>query len=286
MAMEHFSKQMLGFSFLLLSVISCSGTSVGLSYDSISHSLSSSKKFPRISRELLDRTANSTRNGSASQINSSLIGETTPTTPMTAPITTPPTIPITTPTTPGITPSTPTTTTPPPPGVTTPTTPMTPTTPTTTPPTTGSSSGSWCVAKSGVADTSLQVALDYACGIGGADCSPIQQGGACYNPDTVSGHASYAFDSYYKKNGMTPGSCDFGGNAQVTNQDPSSGTCIFPTGGSSVLNTTLPNGGGLGGGSIAPANSSDAAVTSIFFCLPIFFTLISLVLSIIVGGQL
>lgn len=79
---------------------------------------------------------------------------------------------------------------------------------------------SWCVASQTASQTALQVALDYACGYGGADCSAIQQGGSCYNPDTVRDHASYAFNDYYQRNPI-PTSCDFGGTAVVTNVDPS-----------------------------------------------------------------
>lgn len=135
---------------------------------------------------------------------------------------TPPTYvnPITSPTTPTVTPTTPTTpvTTPTTP-VTTPTTPVTsPTTPVTSPTLAGQS---WCVAKTNVPEKSLQTALDYACGLGGADCKAILNGGACYSPNTVVGHASYAFNSYYQKNNMAPGSCDFGGNAMITQTNPS-----------------------------------------------------------------
>ncbi|RZR82551.1 hypothetical protein BHM03_00009000 [Ensete ventricosum] len=79
---------------------------------------------------------------------------------------------------------------------------------------------SWCVASQTASQTALQVALDYACGYGGADCSAIQQGGSCYNPDTVHDHASYAFNDYYQRNPI-PTSCDFGGMAVFTNVDPS-----------------------------------------------------------------
>lgn len=251
------------------------------------------EQFRSNSRELLDNKANSTRN-KTSELGSQL--DTFPTTPITTtpttPITTTPTTPVTlTPPATTITPTTPTT------PITTPTTPITtpttptitpytpPTTPTTTPPTTSSGQG-WCVAKSGISDSNLQVALDYACGLGGADCTAIQQGGMCYNPDTVSFHASYAFDSYYKKNGMAPGTCDFAGNAAVTAQDPSTGTCTFPSGtsSSSILNTSIPtSSGGLG---VPPLSSSNSDATSIFFCVPVFFALFSLIVSMMVGERL
>jgi hypothetical protein len=55
----------------------------------------------------------------------------------------------------------------------------------------------FCVAKPGAPDSALQKSLDWACG-SGADCAPIQPGGACYQPNTVRAHASYAMSSYYK----------------------------------------------------------------------------------------
>ncbi|XP_064960008.1 glucan endo-1,3-beta-glucosidase 12-like isoform X1 [Musa acuminata AAA Group] len=160
------------------------------------------------------------------------------------------------------------------PTITTPTTttpdynpfPTTSTTPTTdpystpamvTPSSSSSSSQSWCVASQTASKTGLQVALDYACGYGGADCSAIQEGGSCYNPNTVRDHASYAFNEYYQKNPI-PTSCDFGGTAVITNVDPSTSTCQHPSTStsSSVLNTTIPTGSTVFG-SVPPATSDS-----------------------------
>lgn len=84
----------------------------------------------------------------------------------------------------------------------------------------GGGGGSWCVASPSASTAALQVALDYACGQGGVDCSAIQSGGGCFNPNTVRDHASFAFNSYYQKNPVAT-SCDFGGTATITNTDPS-----------------------------------------------------------------
>jgi hypothetical protein len=69
-------------------------------------------------------------------------------------------------------------------------------------------------------DKVLQNGIDYACGIGGADCSAIQPMGSCYNPNTVQAHASYAFNSYFQRN-PSPASCDFGGAGMLVNVNPS-----------------------------------------------------------------
>ncbi|KAH7568627.1 hypothetical protein JRO89_XS06G0024500 [Xanthoceras sorbifolium] len=98
-------------------------------------------------------------------------------------------------------------------------------------------SGSWCVANPTASPTALQVALDYACGFGGADCSAIQPGGSCYNPTSLHDHASYAFNDYYHKN-PAPTSCAFGGTAQLTSTDPSSGSCRYPS--STASTSTSP----------------------------------------------
>ncbi|KAF0923576.1 hypothetical protein E2562_006573 [Oryza meyeriana var. granulata] len=108
--------------------------------------------------------------------------------------------------------------------------------------------GSWCVASPSESSTALQVALDYACGQGGADCSAIQSGGSCFSPNTVRDHASYAFNNYYQKNPVQT-SCDFAGTAILTSTDPSSSSCKYPSTstGASVLNTSTPTTPTFGG---------------------------------------
>ncbi|XP_057422055.1 PLASMODESMATA CALLOSE-BINDING PROTEIN 3-like [Lotus japonicus] len=86
----------------------------------------------------------------------------------------------------------------------------------------------WCVAKNTASPDELQVGLDYACGHG-ADCSAIQPGGSCYEPNTVQNHASYAFNSYYQHMHQAPDSCDFSGTATIATTDPSFGQCVYPS---------------------------------------------------------
>ncbi|KAL6001420.1 hypothetical protein ACLOJK_007157 [Asimina triloba] len=79
----------------------------------------------------------------------------------------------------------------------------------------------YCRAKDGADQKMLQAALDWACGPGKVDCSPLLQGQPCYEPDTVEAHATYAFDAYYHKMGRAPGACSFNGVATITTTDPS-----------------------------------------------------------------
>ncbi|XP_041015779.1 glucan endo-1,3-beta-glucosidase 7 [Juglans microcarpa x Juglans regia] len=87
----------------------------------------------------------------------------------------------------------------------------------------------WCLPKGGVSDAQLQANLDYACGHG-IDCSSIQPGGACFEPNTVSSHAAYAMNLYYQTVGKNPINCDFSQTATVTSKNPSYNACIYPGG--------------------------------------------------------
>ncbi|XVE72404.1 hypothetical protein DITRI_Ditri11bG0036700 [Diplodiscus trichospermus] len=94
------------------------------------------------------------------------------------------------------------------------------------PPHKGSQSGVWCVVKPTVPDSIIQAAMDYACG-SGADCKSIQPNGACFQPNTLIAHASYAFNSYWQSTKGHGGTCDFGGTAMLVTVDPSFDKCQF-----------------------------------------------------------
>eukprot|EP00250_Pteridium_aquilinum_P006927 c16750_g1_i1 orf=283-1857(-) len=130
----------------------------------------------------------------------------------------------------------------------------------------------YCVAKPGADEDTLQIALDWACGIGQANCSAIQPGMLCYEPDTVANHASYAFDYYYQSRGRSLDSCTFSGAAVVTTTNPSYGACLYPgsmsnsssVGRNLTLSSTGTNNTTLNGGSSGndTSTSSDAGSTS------------------------
>ncbi|URD79878.1 glucan endo-1,3-beta-glucosidase [Musa troglodytarum] len=90
-----------------------------------------------------------------------------------------------------------------------------------------SDSWRWCVATADASAAELQNNIDYACGSGGADCRAIQNGGACFDPDTLSAHASYAMNAYYQGAGRYDFNCYFGGTGVLTSTDPSYGNCRY-----------------------------------------------------------
>ncbi|CAI0550962.1 unnamed protein product [Linum tenue] len=65
------------------------------------------------------------------------------------------------------------------------------------------------------------------CMASGVDCRQIQPGAACFKPNTVEAHASFAFNSYYQKNERAGGSCYFDGAAYVVTQPPSAYSRLF-----------------------------------------------------------
>ncbi|KAJ0076851.1 hypothetical protein Patl1_36395 [Pistacia atlantica] len=111
----------------------------------------------------------------------------------------------------------------------TPSTPATPKTPVTPSPKPKPTSTGWCMPKAGVPDAQLQASLDYACGHG-IDCSAIQPGGVCFEPNTVASHAAYAMNLYYQKSEKKPWNCDFSQTATLTSQNPSYSGCTYPGG--------------------------------------------------------
>ncbi|KAI5074488.1 hypothetical protein GOP47_0010449 [Adiantum capillus-veneris] len=150
----------------------------------------------------------------------------------------------------------------------------------------------YCVAKVGADPDALQIALDWACGIGRSNCSEIQPGQLCYEPDTVEAHASFAFDSYYQNNNRVVGSCDFNGVATVSTTNPSNGVCIFP--GSSANSTSNTRTNGTANSTMPNSNltnSNDTSSSSIHHqnatlsLLHILFTLFSLLFVMALSSQ-
>ncbi|XP_043691507.1 glucan endo-1,3-beta-glucosidase 4-like isoform X2 [Telopea speciosissima] len=142
---------------------------------------------------------------------------------------------------------------------------------------TGNSSGVgvFCVAKQGADSDALQAGLNWACGQGQANCTAIQEGKPCYNPDTLQNHASYAYNDYFHKMQSVGGTCDFSGTATVSNVDPSYGSCIFS--GSSNSNTS----GGTTPSAFGPSGTIDAGSTSTLQVSKLMYLILVILLSLI-----
>ncbi|XP_057752137.1 glucan endo-1,3-beta-glucosidase 2-like [Arachis stenosperma] len=97
----------------------------------------------------------------------------------------------------------------------------------------------YCVAKDDADPKMLQAGIDWACGPGKVDCSPLLQGQPCYEPDNVVAHANYAFDTYYHLMGRSSEACNFNQMATISTSNPSHGSCVFP--GSLGKNGTFDN---------------------------------------------
>ncbi|CAN1331018.1 Glucan endo-1,3-beta-glucosidase 13, partial [Linum perenne] len=116
------------------------------------------------------------------------------------------------------------------------------------------STASWCIASSNATQRDLQNALDWACGTGNVDCSPILPSQPCFEPDALVSHASYAFNVYYQQNGATDIACSFGGTGVRVDKDPSYDKCLYMTAGANKT--------GAGSNSTAMASSSSKTSSS------------------------
>lgn len=81
-------------------------------------------------------------------------------------------------------------------------------------------SAAWCVPKAGVSNAALQANIDYVCSQG-VDCRPIQAGGACFQPNDVRSHASYAMNAFFKAKGQHSYNCDFSHSGVLVSHNPS-----------------------------------------------------------------
>ncbi|KAH7842792.1 hypothetical protein Vadar_009311 [Vaccinium darrowii] len=113
----------------------------------------------------------------------------------------------------------------------------------------------WCVAKNNAEDSAIQTALDWACGPGKCDCGPIQQGGACFVSTDLLTTASYAFNDYFLRNGLTEDSCNFDGVAALTSLNPSHGSCKFPS------SLAVNNGSAAGSSAIGGLTPTSADIS-------------------------
>ncbi|XP_050204633.1 PLASMODESMATA CALLOSE-BINDING PROTEIN 5-like [Mercurialis annua] len=144
----------------------------------------------------------------------------------------------------------------------------------------------WCVAKNNADDQSLQAAIDWACGPGGANCNPIQNGGPCYDLNDIQITASWAFNDYYLRNGLSDDACFFSNTAALTSLNPSHNGCKFPSslsvnkGMNSNSTTTTTTSMGMGTDSADLSGSSPIAGT---WYWPIITCNLFVILGIIIG---
>ncbi|XP_078435257.1 putative glucan endo-1,3-beta-glucosidase A6 [Wolffia australiana] len=90
----------------------------------------------------------------------------------------------------------------------------------------------WCVAAPAAESRAaeLAAAVEYACGqLKPVACGPIRPGGSCYKPGAPSFQAGYAFNLYWQQFRRSGGTCFFNTLATQTIEDPSTGSCEFPS---------------------------------------------------------
>ncbi|KAH0922923.1 hypothetical protein HID58_022941 [Brassica napus] len=69
----------------------------------------------------------------------------------------------------------------------------------------------WCMAN--FQTTELQANIDWCCSDSGGfrDCTTIQRGRICYEPNALRDQASFVVNLYYQNLGATKAQCDFSG---------------------------------------------------------------------------
>ena len=89
----------------------------------------------------------------------------------------------------------------------------------------------WCVVAKGVSvsDEELGSAVNNACIAGNANgtCDALSPGQECYEPVSLTWHASYAFSSYWAKFRSQGATCHFNGLAEQSSLEPSKGFFFF-----------------------------------------------------------
>lgn len=58
----------------------------------------------------------------------------------------------------------------------------------------------WCMAQLGAPADKLQAFMDYSCGVN--DCTAIQPGAPCFEPNNVVSHTSFALNQEYRRTGV------------------------------------------------------------------------------------
>lgn len=76
----------------------------------------------------------------------------------------------------------------------------------------------WCIVKPSTGDERLIANIQFCCDH--VDCSIIQPGGACYEPNNNYSHASVVMHLFYRANNKLPHTCDFMQSGLIISQDP------------------------------------------------------------------
>ncbi|CAD5183613.1 unnamed protein product [Musa acuminata subsp. burmannicoides] len=147
----------------------------------------------------------------------------------------------------------------------------------------------FCVANPSADANALRNGLDWACGPGAANCTAIQPGQPCYEPNNLTALASYAYNEYYQRTRASGGSCSFNNTAMTTTSDPSHGSCIFTgsAGGTTNTNTTTSpsptttpsSGGSPGSNNFVPLGSNIDRASSASRALQVVACLLPLLCS-------